>query len=237
MPPRRQIPAHVFNYSLALMPAVAYAYYYNRNAPSDEDLENILRKDYSSTIKESENKRQQMTQFIENAVKKPTSDQKMDRKLSSVLLSGKGEMKRQLPVDKTLYGTEEGAKKAADMWEQAKLEQKEKRKKKKKRDRSSKKSESGAGSLDADTANAPTETITTLKNDLNGESESYSNEPQNDSSSAKGKTHSDATTVSTNGESAGIQKISLGTDDLTKLALVAIVASTAGYFLGNQRTR
>lgn len=168
--PKFKIPAHVFNYSLALIPAVAYTYYYNKNAPSDEDLEEILRKDYSSNIRASENKRQAMTDFITGAVKKPGSDAKNDQKLAEVLQSGKGLMKRQRDVDESLYGNEEAAKKAAHLWQLAKDEQEEKNKKKRKKKKAiSNKTAEDASVTDGGGATTTTDddivTLTALKQD------------------------------------------------------------------------
>ncbi len=63
-------------------------------------------------------------------MKDPNSDQQ--RKMNEVLMGGRGKQKRLYSVDKTLYGTEEGAKLALEAQEKAKMKAEKKRKKKKK---------------------------------------------------------------------------------------------------------
>jgi len=53
MPPRPKIPAHVFFYALASIPGVGYAMYWRQNRSSDEDFEEMLRKNYGSKIESS----------------------------------------------------------------------------------------------------------------------------------------------------------------------------------------
>lgn len=234
MSPGRKIPAHVFSYSLALTPAIVYAYYYSRNAPSDEELEVVLRKDYSSNIKSSENKRQQMADFIENVVKKPDSDKGAEHKLKRVLLAGKGEMKRQLHVDETVYGTEEGAKIASDLWEKAKLEQKEKTNNKKFREKKlSSKSDNDESSCDANivTANAKNSNKERRKKDKKHERKTMNEIPA--ASWEDGGEHLNSSSRT----DVNASKSAFRTSDKTMLVTVALIATTAGYFFGSQRPR
>mmetsp|Transcript_13598 Transcript_13598/g.29564 ORF Transcript_13598/g.29564 Transcript_13598/m.29564 type:complete len:173 (-) Transcript_13598:163-681(-) len=124
--PRVQIPAHVFVYTIGFLPGVAYAYYWYKNAPTEEEIEEKLRKNYSHNIETSREKRVQMTNFLQN-IKDPNSDQ--SKQMDKVLLGGRGQQKRLYAVDETIYGTEEGAKLQKDAQQKAK---KKKRKKKKK---------------------------------------------------------------------------------------------------------
>ncbi|KAL7444262.1 hypothetical protein ACHAXM_009374 [Skeletonema potamos] len=109
MPPkvRVKIPVHVFVYSLGFIPAAAYAYHWYKNAPTDDEFEKELSKNYSQNIQSSRDKHIQMTQFLQN-IKDPNSDQQ--QRMQEVLLGGRGQQKRLYAVDDAIYGTEEGAK-------------------------------------------------------------------------------------------------------------------------------
>eukprot|EP00584_Thalassiosira_punctigera_P024768 CAMPEP_0172555138 /NCGR_PEP_ID=MMETSP1067-20121228/58120_1 /TAXON_ID=265564 ORGANISM="Thalassiosira punctigera, Strain Tpunct2005C2" /NCGR_SAMPLE_ID=MMETSP1067 /ASSEMBLY_ACC=CAM_ASM_000444 /LENGTH=181 /DNA_ID=CAMNT_0013343647 /DNA_START=100 /DNA_END=645 /DNA_ORIENTATION=- len=105
--PRVKIPVHVFVYTIAFLPGAAYAHYWYKNAPSDEEHEEELRKKYSHIIEQSRDKQAQMTTFLQN-MKDPHSDQQ--KQMNQILLGGRGQKKRLHAVDEKIYGTEEGAK-------------------------------------------------------------------------------------------------------------------------------
>ena len=92
MAPR--IPAHVFGYSLASIPGIMYALYYKRNVQTDEEFEEMLRKNYSSNIESSKSKREDMKQFM-SGIKDPGSDQGTERRMAEALAGGRGQAKRQ----------------------------------------------------------------------------------------------------------------------------------------------
>eukprot|EP00979_Chaetoceros_neogracilis_P000920 scaffold187_cov266-Chaetoceros_neogracile.AAC.50 len=130
MAPRLRVPAHVFGYSIAIMPAVGYAIYWKRNHQTDEEIEKVLGENYTKNIQGSREKKQDMVKFFA-AMKDPTANREQEMKMREVLYGGKGEKKRHYAVDESLYGTEEGL-------EQRKLaeqqnENKKKSKKKKRR--------------------------------------------------------------------------------------------------------
>lgn len=127
--PRIQIPAHVFVYTIAFIPGVAYAYHWYENAPTDEELEKELRKNYTHNIDTSREKHGQMNNFLQN-MKDSNSDQQ--RKMDQILLGGRGQQKRLYAVDEKIYGTEEGAKLQKEAQQKAMTKAKRKKKKKKK---------------------------------------------------------------------------------------------------------
>lgn len=51
-----------------------------------------------------------MTQFLQNIKDPTTSNPQHEQMMQEVLLGGRGQQKRHYAVDKTIYGTEEGAK-------------------------------------------------------------------------------------------------------------------------------
>ena len=111
MPPkvRVKIPIHVLVYSIGFFPAAAYAYHWYKNAPTDEDFEKELSKNYSQNIQSSREKHVQMTQFLQN-MKDPnnTNNKEQQQRMQEVLLGGRGQKKRLYAVDEEIYGTEEG---------------------------------------------------------------------------------------------------------------------------------
>ncbi|KAL7450116.1 hypothetical protein ACHAWC_002093 [Mediolabrus comicus] len=111
MPPkvRVKIPVHVLVYSIGFMPAAAYAYHWYKNAPTDEQFEKELSKNYSQNIQSSRDKHVQMTQFLQN-MKDPDKSVEQQQRMQEVLLGGRGQQKRLYAVDDSIYGTEEGAK-------------------------------------------------------------------------------------------------------------------------------
>ncbi|KAL7498249.1 hypothetical protein ACHAWT_006181 [Skeletonema menzelii] len=110
MPPkvRVKIPVHVLVYSLGFFPAAAYAYHWYKNAPTDEEFEQQLSKNYAQNIQSSREKHVQMTQFLQNMNDPNNSEQQ--KRMQEVLLGGRGQKKRLYAVDEDIYGTEEGAK-------------------------------------------------------------------------------------------------------------------------------
>lgn len=84
------------------------AYHWYKNAPTDEEFEKELSKNYSHNIQSSREKHEQMTQFLQN-IKDPNNQQQQQR-MNEVLLGGRGQQKRLHAVDDSIYGTEEGAK-------------------------------------------------------------------------------------------------------------------------------
>ncbi|KAL7437779.1 hypothetical protein ACHAXH_008821 [Discostella pseudostelligera] len=105
--PRIKIPVHVFVYTIGFLPGAAYAYHWYKNAPTDEEFEEELQKNYSHNIQNSRDKHAQMNAFLQS-MKDPNSDQQ--KQMEKVLMGGRGQQKRLYSVDETIYGTEEGAK-------------------------------------------------------------------------------------------------------------------------------
>mmetsp|Transcript_2164 Transcript_2164/g.3029 ORF Transcript_2164/g.3029 Transcript_2164/m.3029 type:complete len:202 (-) Transcript_2164:64-669(-) len=124
MPPRIQIPSHVFAFSLLMTPGVIYGMYYQRNQKDEEYFQEELQKNYSTNITVSKAKRADMVQFV-NAVRGGSEEK--DNDLNEVLKAGKDSMKRNYAVDKDLYGTTKG------MEEKKKIEQQLKEKKQRRR--------------------------------------------------------------------------------------------------------
>lgn len=91
------------------MPFLSLAYYWYKNAPTDEQFEKELSKNYSQNIQSSRNKHVQMTQFLKN-MKDPNKNVEQQQQMQEVLLGGRGQQKRLYAVDDSIYGTEEGAK-------------------------------------------------------------------------------------------------------------------------------
>lgn len=122
--PRIRIPMHVFVFGMAMLPPTAYAYYWKRNAPTDEELEELLRKNYSNQIQQSKQKREQMQKHFQQF---QADDTDTNKQYMEILQSGKGTVKRHYHVDESLYGTEEGAKRIEE--EMKKVGKKKKKKK------------------------------------------------------------------------------------------------------------
>jgi hypothetical protein len=85
------------------------AYHWYKNAPTDEQFEKELSKNYSQNIQSSRDKHVQMTQFLQN-MKDPDKSVEQQQRMQEVLLGGRGQQKRLYAVDASIYGTEEGAK-------------------------------------------------------------------------------------------------------------------------------
>lgn len=131
MPPRPKIPAHVAFYAIASVPGVGYAMYWYKNRSTDEEFEDMLRKNYGSKIETSRHKKESMVEII-GGIK--SRDPTQESKLQEVLRGGKSEAKRQHAVDEVLYGTEEGvAQRETAAAEEEKKRKKQKKKKKKKK--------------------------------------------------------------------------------------------------------
>ncbi|KAL7479335.1 hypothetical protein ACHAW6_005071 [Cyclotella cf. meneghiniana] len=106
--PKIKIPVHVFVYGIAFLPGTIYAYYWYKNAPTDEEHEAELRKKYSHHIESSKQKHESMTKFLQG-MRDPNNAEQQAR-MAEVLRGGRGGQKRLHAVDETLYGTDEGAK-------------------------------------------------------------------------------------------------------------------------------
>jgi hypothetical protein len=106
------------------------AIYYKRNHQSDEEFEEMLRKNYSNNIEGSKAKRQEFSTFLQG-IKDPTNSADTEKKMEEVLRGGRGESKRHYAVDKELYGTEEGVR----LRKEAEDEQKQQTRKKDQRNR------------------------------------------------------------------------------------------------------
>ena len=85
------------------------AYHWYKNAPTNEQFEKELSKNYSQNIQSSRDKHVQMTQFLQN-MKDPNKNVEQQQRMQEVLLGGRGQQKRLYAVDDSIYGTEEGAK-------------------------------------------------------------------------------------------------------------------------------
>ncbi|KAL7541889.1 hypothetical protein ACHAXR_011334 [Thalassiosira sp. AJA248-18] len=106
---------------------VCGAYIWYKNAPTDEEFEEELRKNYSHTIDTSRDKHAQMNTFLQN-IKDPNSEQQ--KQMQQVLLGGRGQQKRLYAVNEDIYGTEEGAKLQQEAQQKAKKGRRKKKKKK-----------------------------------------------------------------------------------------------------------
>lgn len=102
-----KIPVHVFVYTIAFLPGAAYAYYWYKNAPSDEEHEAELRKKYSHHIEASKDKHESMSKFLQGM--KDPNNKEQQAMMAEVLRGGRGGQKRLHAVDRSLYGTDEGA--------------------------------------------------------------------------------------------------------------------------------
>jgi hypothetical protein len=145
MPPKPtiKVPVHVFLFSLASVPGIAYAMYWKKNHETDEEFESKLRENYGTKIEGSKDKKAEMVKFFQ-AMKDPNANPEQDKKMMSVLHGGKGDIKRHYAVDESLYGTEEGVLKRKEAEEgllvnsDGSNETKKKKKKKKNRKRKKK---------------------------------------------------------------------------------------------------
>ena len=98
-----------YNTYKPLLPFLSLAYHWYKNAPTDEQFEKELSKNYSQNIQSSRDKHVQMTQFLQN-MKDPNKSAEQQQRMKEVLLGGRGQQKRLYAVDDSIYGTEEGAK-------------------------------------------------------------------------------------------------------------------------------
>jgi hypothetical protein len=96
-----KIPSHLLNFSLLVAPCVIYAVYAVKYGPSDDLLEERIRERYDVTGIHQKN--EAMKDFFLKAEQGLEDD-----RLQQVLHGGKTDLKRQHPVDKELYGTEQG---------------------------------------------------------------------------------------------------------------------------------
>lgn len=86
---------------------VSTAMYWKRNHKSDQELEEILKENYSTKIQGNRDKKEQMVKFFA-AMKDPSANPEQEKKMQEVLYGGKGDIKRHYAVDEKLYGTQEG---------------------------------------------------------------------------------------------------------------------------------
>ena len=103
------------------------AIYYQRNHPSDEEFEAILRENYSHNIRKSESNHAAMQELF-NTLQK--GDSQSEQKLDEILKGGSTDVKRASSVDTSLYGTEAGVQ-AKKEYEKQQAIAKEKRRAKK----------------------------------------------------------------------------------------------------------
>jgi len=134
MAPKIRIPAHVFGYSLALVPPIAYAMYWQRNKQSDEEIEKVLKENYTKNIQGNRDKKADMVNFF--AAMKEQNNPEQEKKMQEVLYGGRGDIKRHYAVDESLYGTEKGVegRMIAEKENEKKLKKRKKKKKKKAED-------------------------------------------------------------------------------------------------------
>jgi hypothetical protein len=85
--------------------AISEAIYYQRNHPSDEEMEVILRENYGHNIRQSESRHAEMQELF-NTLQK--GDAQSQQKLDEILKGGSSDIKRASSVDTSLYGTEAG---------------------------------------------------------------------------------------------------------------------------------
>jgi len=83
--------------------------YYEKNKKSDRELEQILIKDnyYRENIITSQERRAEL-QKVFNNMANPGSDVDLERRMMEAFHGGRSDQKRLYPVNKTLYGTEQG---------------------------------------------------------------------------------------------------------------------------------
>jgi len=168
MPPkvRVKIPIHVLVYSIGFFPAAAYAYHWYKNAPTDEDFEKQLSKNYSQNIQSSREKHVQMTQFLQS-IKDPNNTDQQQR-MQEVLLGGRGQKKRLYAVDEEIYGTEVGAKLQKEATAGTAVDNSIINKKKKKGKKKKRKKKSEEEGSDGDDTNNTTDTSARLKQSVAG---------------------------------------------------------------------
>jgi hypothetical protein len=83
--------------------------YYEKNKKSDRELEQILIKDnyYRENVITSQERRAEL-QKVFNNMANPGSDVDLERRMMEAFHGGRSDQKRLYPVNKTLYGTEQG---------------------------------------------------------------------------------------------------------------------------------
>ena len=137
--PLFRIHVHVLAYSLVLLPVCVYAWYADRTAMPQEQLEEELRRKYGPEIAEQERNQEAMQEFFRNTILNPESGVE-DERLKQVLYGGMGRnQKRFYEVDPTLQGTPEGHKVARTTNEE--LQREAEARKERRRERRRKKKE------------------------------------------------------------------------------------------------
>lgn len=125
--PRVRIPVHVLVYTIGFLPGVAYAYHWYKNAPTDEEFEAELRKNYAHHIGNSRGKHEQMSAFLRN-MQDPDSAQQ--REMSQVMLGGRGDKRRLHAVDARPHDADEAARLQREA--QARVDKRERKRKRRK---------------------------------------------------------------------------------------------------------
>lgn len=100
------ISAHLFFFTLFMIPAVAYFAYAERYGPSSDEVQEELSERYGPQIREASQRNQAMHDWFLHTVKQP--DGTFDDKLNRMLHAGKQEKKRLHAVDSNYYGTAQG---------------------------------------------------------------------------------------------------------------------------------
>jgi hypothetical protein len=124
-----KIPAHMFTFSLALLPCLIYGVYLYRFGPSEEEIEEQIRARYNTTRIQQKN--ESMKEFFQNAEAGLEDD-----RLQQVLRGGatvKSGKKRLHAIDPELYGTELGVETKQRVEEELKLAADEKKRKREER--------------------------------------------------------------------------------------------------------
>ena len=104
--------------------------YWQRNKQSDEEIEKVLKENYTKNIQGNRDKKADMVNFF--AAMKEQNNPEQEKKMQEVLYGGRGDIKRHYAVDESLYGTEKGVegRMIAEKENEKKLKKRKKKKKK-----------------------------------------------------------------------------------------------------------
>ena len=113
---------------------ISLAMYWQRNKQSDEEIEKVLKENYTKNIQGNRDKKADMVKFF--AAMKEQNNPEQEKKMQEVLYGGRGDIKRHYAVDESLYGTEKGVegRMIAEKENEKKLKKRKKKKKKKTED-------------------------------------------------------------------------------------------------------
>lgn len=100
------ISAHLFTFTVFLIPAIAYFAYAEQYGPSQGEIQEELSERYGPQIREASQRNQAMQELFLHTIKQP--DGTFDDKLNRMLHAGKKEKKRLHAVDDNYYGTAQG---------------------------------------------------------------------------------------------------------------------------------